>query len=426
MSKHLRSSPARIATLLALCGGTAHAVDDLEFLKLVDPTGKAIAGESTATGHKGWTAIDDLSWKISAEASYIKGTSAAVGKPVASAIRWNQALDTTVPSMYQTIVKGAHLDSASFDYVRPDSAAGSPYFSLGLKTVYFKDLASNNGRISPAVVANEFALTYAPAALGKAGQPITATWDIARMVGADLPSIPPDAALVGTGRAAAAAAGGAVQGYLRLGNNIAGNSLAMGYENWIPVRTAGWDIFAETSYVAVGKAIAAPLTWTQEIDQTLLVALSKITSGTSLPKVTLELVKNAGAGPVTFMQMTMQDVFFTSVALDGPLVTESVVFKSVTELIWQVKDDGTRATTPMQFSWDIPSNTFTGPTPAAAVAGFGKGSLAPVVNVNIGAPDPGGIDLPAPALPVPEPQTWVLMLAGSALLLGVARRRRAG
>lgn len=427
MSKTFRRTPARIAALLALCGGTAHAVDDLEFLKMVSASG-TILGESTSKGHEGWTAVDGISWKIEAETSFLKGTGAAVGKASPSIIRWHQALDTTVPSMYRHLVLGTHLDAATFDHVSPGSATGSPYLSLGLKSVFFADLSMSTAGLSPAVVAKEFALTYNVVQADKTTKPITANWNIATMTPPSVPVLQPNAALVGQGLTPAAAPGGATQAYLRLGANIAGTSVAKGYENWIPVNTAGWDLAAETSFLrgtaaAVGKPTPGPLTWTQGLDATLLVSLAKITAGTELPQVTLEFVKDAGAGPVTFMQMTMNDVYFTSLGVDGPTVTESVVFKSVSETFWKINDDGTRAKTGVRFDFNIAKMNSVDVPHTAAVAGFGLGNLSP--QFVIGDPQPGGVELPGSIGPVPEPQTWVLMLGGGALLLGVARRRRA-
>lgn len=426
MSKTFRGTPARIATLLALCGGTAHAVDDLQFLKVMDG-GKGILGESTATGHQGWTAVDGIAWKIEAETSWLKGSSAAVGKAKASPIRWNQALDTTVPSLYQNITRGTALDSFTFDHVSPGSTNGRPYLSLGLKEVFVTGLSTSTAGLSAAVAPKEFTLSYNAAAADKASQPITATWDIARYLPPAVPSLPPNAALVGKGLTPAAAPGGATQAYLRLGANIAGNSQARGYENWIPVNTAGWDIFNETllslGAPGVGKPTPSPLTWTQGLDATLLVSLAKITSGTHLSQATLEFVKDAGAGPVTFMQLAMNDVFFTSLGVDALQATESVVFKSVSQTFWKVKANGTRDDHGMVFKFDFSTMRDGGVPDAKAVAGFGLGNLSP--QFVIGDPQPGGVDLPGSIGPVPEPQTWVLMLGGGALLLGVARRRRA-
>lgn len=387
-------------------------------------TGKAIPGQSTATGHQGWTAVDGISWKIEAQTSFLKGSGAAVGKPTLSAIGWSQALDTTVPSMYQNMVTGTPLDSATFDYVRSGSATGSPYFSLGLKTVFFAGLSMSTAGVSPKVVAKEFSLSYNPAPSDNASKPITATWDINKNTASAAPSLPPNAQLVGRG----VAPGGAVQGYLRLGENIAGNGRASGYENWIPVNTAGWDIFAETSLLqgsgaAVGKATPGPLTWTQGLDATLLVSLAKITAGTRLPQVTLEFVKDAGAGPVTFMQLAMNDVYFTSLGVSGLQATESVVFKSVSETIWNVKTDGRRDDRGLVFNYDFAMQSSTGVAPAKAVTGFGLGNLSP--RLALGFTEPAGVAVPGTIALVPEPQTWALMLGGGALLLGVARRRRA-
>lgn len=93
-------------------------------------TGKAIPGQSTATGHQGWTAVDGISWKIEAQTSFLKGSGAAVGKPTLSAIRWSQALDTTVPSMYQNMV-------TETPWIRPPSTTSDRAVPLAAPTFHW-------------------------------------------------------------------------------------------------------------------------------------------------------------------------------------------------------------------------------------------------------------------------------------------------
>jgi hypothetical protein len=75
--------------------------------------------------------------------------------------------------------------------------------------------------------------------------------------------------------------------------------------------------------------------------------------------------------------------------------------------VWDINPDGTRGRS-TSVGYDIAKGKVMPGALADTVAGFGAGNLAG-----------------AAPLPVPEPQTWLMMLAGLGLLAAAARRRSA-
>lgn len=224
--------------------------------------------------------------------------------------------------------------------------------------------------------------------------------------------VPCAAALLALIGAAAFAPAHAEVGFLRMSDGpvpIVGESDLKGYENWIEIDAAAWNITAETSWTkgggaSVGRPIPGALMWAQTLDSSTPSMYYYPLTGHAVPLVTLELVKEGRAGPATFMQLAMTDAFFTALALDGNTVSGSIVFKTVTQYVWPLLKDGTRGE-PAAFAWDIPSG---GVSPAgglaALVEGYGPGNLSPS--------------------PVPEPGAWTFLLLGlGAIVVTIGRRR---
>lgn len=192
---------------------------------------------------------------------------------------------------------------------------------------------------------------------------------------------------------------------------IFGESTVKGYEKWIELDSAAWGVTADSSWTkgggaSVGKPAPGDLLWTQSLDTSVPAMLSHILSGKSVPLATVELVKDGAAGPVTFMQLAMTDLFFTGLSFDGTGAAGSAVFKTLTQTIWPLQADGSRGK-PVAVSWNVTTGAVVNSGDLAGpVAGFGPGNLSPA--------------------PVPEPGTYALMLAGLLAVGFVAHRRRAG
>ena len=402
-----RIHPSTIAAMTLLSAIAAHA-DDSSYLDL-NPDAP---GQSTAPGHAGWIDVDKVSWSVTAETSWLKGGGVSVAKPKPGAISWTQGIEPSVIELHSKILGGENFSNAQFDTVAPGSPGGAPHTSIQLENLFMTHVGLENfDTVEAAGVFKSIKLSYDPHKSGQA--PTVVTYDVSSGTTSgstiNLPTVP-----LGSAGMPAASPGGPTRAYLRLDAATAGDSDVMGYENWIEIGDLGFSIDAETSFlvgsgVSVGKPVPGSLSWTQDMDATVPLNLRKIASGTSLSEGVIELVKFGSLGPVTFMQLAMTDVFFTDITLADGAVSESVVFKTLDQIVYSINADGTRGAGLMS-SYNIPDGTVQvgSPTLVNQLSGFGAGNLAPV-----------------PGVPVPLPQAWMLMLAGSALMSQFARRRAA-
>ena len=91
------------------------------FIQFRKEDGGQAPGESQQIGHLGnggWIEIGDWSWDVEAEASHLKGTGAAVGKPSAGVLSFSHYYDKSSPVLMQFIVKGTHFKSARIDMLK--------------------------------------------------------------------------------------------------------------------------------------------------------------------------------------------------------------------------------------------------------------------------------------------------------------------
>jgi type VI secretion system secreted protein Hcp len=189
---------------------------------------------------------------------------------------------------------------------------------------------------------------------------------------------------------------------------IFGESTVKGYENWIELGSVGLGVTADSSWskgggASVGKPAPGDLVWAQSFDSSVPPMFSHLLTGRSVPLATVEYVRTGNAGPVTYLQLAMSDLFFTGLGFSGEDVNGSGVYRTLTITYWPLAADGTREK-PVQASWNVPQGTASNAGSLAGfVAGFGPGDLSPS--------------------PVPEPGAYALMLAGL-LVVGVAARRR--
>ncbi len=274
-------------------------------------------------------------------------------------------------------------------------------------------------RVDAAAIYNEFTLTYDPRGRGLSGPArstsfnrLTNTFDGPRS----------STATLFTGTQPAALRGGETSIYLRLGDGgsaIAGESSAVGYENWIkldsvqmgPIITVSPQVWVDP------KTSVNALRWTQAVDASLPVILSNLFVGSVVPAATIEFVKDAGAGPLTFMQLVLDDVRFME--LDLTVGDESIAnmkgslaYEAFRLTVWDILPGGLRGRS-TSTGFDLTTaNAADGPLPPT-MPDFGRGNLAPAIS--------GGGS--APTQPIPEPSTWVLMLGGVAMLAGAARRK---
>lgn len=401
------------------------------YLKLAGVTGDLTA----PTARAGWIAADDLAWSVHADASYLKGTGAAVGKAQASVLSWSQGFDSSMGSLYQHIIKGVHYSDVTLEQTRT-SARGTAATALTIvgTNTFVTDLSMGMNGLAVSALPKQLSLSVNTGAWGVPNRTVTADWNIATnqiTTSNRYAAVAPNSL---TGRHAAAT-DSTVHAYMRLetptGDSLAGFSTAYGYENWIEVSNAGWDLSAAISSSAgtgsaVGKATPGAFSWTQDVDATLPLALDNIVRGTRLGRVVIEYVRVQGQGaPVTFMQQTLHDAFYTDIALAGGTVSQSMIFKSIDQIQWAVDATTGQRGRASGFTFNVATNLWTQNSVATQTQAthFGSGLLNgnwAESGIPMAAQSAGN---PLPSAPVPEPQSWLLMLAGGALLAGLARRR---
>lgn len=118
------------------------------FLKFMKGS-TAAQGESQQIGHhgdQGWIEISDWGWDVEAEASHLKGTGAAVGKPQPGVLNFTHYYDKSSPKIMEHIVKGTHFDTATLDMLK-QTGKDQPelYFQLIAKDVFITKVSSKGG-----------------------------------------------------------------------------------------------------------------------------------------------------------------------------------------------------------------------------------------------------------------------------------------
>ncbi|MCW7539703.1 type VI secretion system tube protein Hcp [Aquabacterium sp. A7-Y] len=119
------------------------------FIKFEKVDGGTAPGESLQLSHlgsAGWIEISDWSWDVEAEASHLKGTGAAVGKPTPGVLSFSHYYDKSSPVLLQFIVKGTHFKTATIDMLK-QTGKDQPelYFQLVAKDVFITKVGSSSG-----------------------------------------------------------------------------------------------------------------------------------------------------------------------------------------------------------------------------------------------------------------------------------------
>ncbi len=119
------------------------------FLKFEKTDGGTAPGESLQPGHAGkdgWIEISDWGWDVEAEASHLKGTGAAVGKPQPGVLNFTHYYDKSSPVLMQFIVRGTHFKFCTIDMLK-QTGGDQPdlYFQLMAKDVFITKVSSKGG-----------------------------------------------------------------------------------------------------------------------------------------------------------------------------------------------------------------------------------------------------------------------------------------
>lgn len=373
----------------------------------------SIPGESTDAGHVGQIDVGSINWGLSVAITRQSGSPPAVSKPSVQDMAWSQGFDQSVLPLFNGTAQELKVASARFELVKPGSPKQAPFLSLTAEQATISSMSFGGGSGSDAAILASLnpaavALRYDPGALGGTGPAVATHYDVVNNV-ATGPS--------GRQSEPGAATGPARTGlYLRLGSGstaIASDGRAQGYEGWIAIEAFSMG----TSNSGLpgglgGKTSVSELSWAQLLDATAPAVLFNLLKGQAIGQATIEQVALDRNGRlVTVMQQALNDVLFSSFALStsdagSVLLSGSMSFASFTQTLWPTLATGGRGG-PISFGFDVVTGKAIPGALASNVAGFGNGNLD------------------GSAVPIPEPQTWAMMLAGIAGLLGLARRRRA-
>ncbi|HEY9194179.1 MAG TPA: type VI secretion system tube protein Hcp, partial [Methyloversatilis sp.] len=151
------------------------------YLRFGDSTGKTIAGDSTVSGYENWIRVDDASWKVSAETSWIKSSGASIGKPIPDVFSWTQALDRSFPFTFAAIAGGKALPTATLEYVGDGGLTlMQTVMEAPLLTNLTLDNSSDGGSVSGSMVFKSISQTVwgiDPRTGGRTA-PVSFNWDI--------------------------------------------------------------------------------------------------------------------------------------------------------------------------------------------------------------------------------------------------------
>jgi type VI secretion system secreted protein Hcp len=201
--------------------------------------------------------------------------------------------------------------------------------------------------------------------------------------------------------------------FLKL-DGIRGESADELHKEWIDVLSFSWGLTTPTDSRS-GRAVFGPLSYTQLLDAAVPATFLAAASAEVIKRVTLDLVR-PGEDRTTFFQMDFNDVQITSLNMTGnvrsdrPEVAVKAMYQKVT-MRYTPRDEKGKARPPIVASWDLKQDreAFSG-DPAALMGLFEAG----------GSITDGHLSLTSP---VPEPSTFVTMLAGLAAVLAVSLSR---
>jgi type VI secretion system secreted protein Hcp len=112
-------------------------------------TGPDLKGESQQEGHAGadgWIEIGDWGWDIEAEASHLKGTGAAVGKPQPGNFTWSHFYDKSSPTLMANIVQGSSFAQAQIDILKSTGGKKPEIFlQIIAKDVFIAKVGTKGG-----------------------------------------------------------------------------------------------------------------------------------------------------------------------------------------------------------------------------------------------------------------------------------------
>lgn len=208
------------------------------------------------------------------------------------------------------------------------------------------------------------------------------------------------------------AANAATNEYLQVGT-IKGSSIALGHVDWIDTLSFSWGVSATAPSLGgggggAGRPVFQDFQWTQLIDKSTTPIFLDLAKGTNIPTIKFDVTKPGGVGaggkPQTFFEMTFNNAFLTNLSLSGssggnaPILDGSFAYQKIKMEYWPTNANGTLGAG-ISSTYDLRTNT---------------GNLGALVTLY-------GLGVTSP---VPEPSTYVMMLAGLGLIGFIAYRRK--
>lgn len=200
-------------------------------------------------------------------------------------------------------------------------------------------------------------------------------------------------------------------------DSIKGESTDKNHKDWIDINSFSWGISNSGSVGSggggsSGKAIFAPLSWTQQLDKSVPFLFLAVASGTHIKNATLDVQQAGAKSSGVFFQMSFDDVIMTSLSISGagdvPGVNATLNSSKITMTYRPQKADGSLGSAVIG-GWDLKKN--------AADAFFGSPDV--LQGLILAGQTPSAVPVPA--------AVW-LFASGLLGLVGVARRssRRSG
>jgi len=146
-----------------------------------------IQGGSTAIHHEGAIDVQSFSWGLSMAAA-IPGSGGGVGKAMFSDFAWSQQLDTAFPALFVDTASGTNIKFAELNMVTT-GAQPFTYFTMTFSNVMLTSLNLTGGSGAIGTVQGSFAYDKVDMKVtpqgpgGKAGTPVTASWDLRKNSG---------------------------------------------------------------------------------------------------------------------------------------------------------------------------------------------------------------------------------------------------
>ena len=141
-----------------------------------------IKGGSTAIHHEGAIDVQSFSWGLSMAAP-ISGGGGGASKATFSDFAWSQQLDIAFPALFADTASGTHIKSAELDMVTTGKQPFT-YFTMTFSNVMLTSLQLTGGSGAIGTVQGSFAYDKVDMKVtpqerdGRAGTPVTASWDL--------------------------------------------------------------------------------------------------------------------------------------------------------------------------------------------------------------------------------------------------------